>query len=232
MSMRPFGPLLLLCVAGAAFAAAPGPAPNEPAPKPPATKAPAAPAPAPGSADNEDGLAAGRELTRQFYAGELDAVLGRLSDEFRAEMPREKLEAARKSVVEPPPAQQPHHGSAAPLVARRGDEAGGLVHGVVHQLSCLTDRPPVDADAIDCRIRRLANLRRGPVDRHATGRDQLLAPSPRGDSGLGEDLLQALSRHRRRRPARPSSPAPWPRRPPTRAAGGLPGWSARIAPGR
>ncbi len=102
------------------------------------------------------------------------------------------------------------HRAASALGARRGDEAARLVDGVVHRLLGATHRPAVERDRVGGLVDLLADLRGAPVDRHAAGGDQLLGPTTRGDAGTGEDLLEALSRHRALMPllARSAFPGP------------------------
>jgi len=85
LKRRPLAVMLLSsCLSATAFAGA--------APVGEKTTAPAG--------EDADGLAAGRELTRQLYEGQLDEVYTRLSDDFRTEMTREQLAATRQSIVD------------------------------------------------------------------------------------------------------------------------------------
>src|SRR5690606_22836626 len=80
-------------------------------------------------------------------------------------------------------------GAALRIVAR-DDVAGRLVEGDPDRLGG-GDGASVDLDLVPLRVYPGAELRDGlAVDRNAAGTDQLLGGAARGDSGLGEELLE------------------------------------------
>ncbi len=83
---------------------------------------------------------------------------------------------------------QLHHRGTAVGVARRGEHADGLVHGVDDPWLGSPEWLPVDLDAVALVHIAGRVAHQLPVDAHAPGDDQRLGGPPRGDASVGEVL--------------------------------------------
>jgi hypothetical protein len=89
--------------------------------------------------------------------------------------------------------QQVVDGGPALGIVPGGDVAGRLVQHQILVPGGVPDRDAIDRDAVSLEIGARAKLARHlAVDGHAPGHDQLLGGAARGDTGAGQDLLQAL----------------------------------------
>jgi hypothetical protein len=83
-------------------------------------------------------------------------------------------------------------------IVKGGDVSLGLVHQQINMALGALEEFAVDADVIHCRISLASQFRDDQaVYGHKSARDDLLCFAARGNSGSGDNFLQAFSGHRR-----------------------------------
>jgi hypothetical protein len=105
------------------------------------------------------------------------------------------VEAADGVELDVPDGEEIEDRLAALVVARGGEKAGGLVE---HEVPVATAKhgDAVNHDLVEVGVGPGAEgLTHFTVYAHAAGEDHLLGRAARGDTGVGEDLLEALNGH-------------------------------------
>jgi len=108
------------------------------------------------------------------------------------------VEAAHGIDARAHPVEQIHDRRTVFGIVERGDVSLGLVHQQINMALGALEEFAVDADVIHCRIRFASQFGDDqPVYGHESARDDLLCFAARGNSGSGDNFLQAFSGHRR-----------------------------------